>query len=134
MNGCIFCKIANGEAKTSKVYEDECCIAFFDINPANEYHTLVVPKQHYYNIFDIPEYEYLNLMKSVKKVVSILDTKANIQNLQIINSSGSEAQQDVMHIHFHVLPRHTGDGNDINWNTKLEIREKFKDLLQNITG
>ena len=71
MDDCIFCKVASGKAKSWKVYEDEHAYAFLDINPVNEYHTLVIPKKHYENIFDIEEKDLLHLMSVVKKVVSL---------------------------------------------------------------
>src|SRR5690625_2609163 len=109
MSDCIFCKIVKGEAKSWKVYEDEHAYAFLDINPVNEYHTLIIPKEHYENIFDISETELLNVMSVLKKVVTLYNEKLGIKNVQIINSSGLEAQQDVFHIHFHIVPRSKGD-------------------------
>jgi histidine triad (HIT) family protein len=132
MNDCIFCKIVKGEAKSWKVYENDHAYAFLNINPVNEYHTLVISKQHYENIFDIPENALLNLMSAVKKVITLYNEKLGIEHVQIINSSGAEAQQDVFHIHFHIVPRYKGDNQDINWTTHKEWREKFDDLLNKI--
>ena len=67
MKDCIFCKISKGEERSRKVYEDDFVYAFFDYNPVNAYHTLVVPKKHYENIFDISEDELLKVMSVVKK-------------------------------------------------------------------
>ncbi len=106
---------------------------FLDINPVNEYHTLIIPKKHYENIFDITENELLKVMSLVKKVVSLYNNKLGINNVQIINSSGSEAQQDVFHLHFHVVPRTQGDNQDIKWTTHKEWRKKFDDLLTKIS-
>lgn len=130
MDDCIFCKIAQGQAKPWKVYEDEHTIAFFDYNPVNEYHTLVIPKKHHKDIFDLPEEELKAVASTIKKVTSLLKEKVNIENVQIVNSSGSEAQQDVFHVHFHVVPRHKEDGQDVKWNPKTELRAKFDQLLQ----
>ena len=129
MENCIFCKISQGEAYSWKVYEDEHTYAFLDINPVNEYHTLVIPKKHYVNIFDIPEDEVALMMKTIKKIVNLYSEKLRMQNVQIVNSNGKEAQQDVFHIHFHIVPRFTGDGQDVKWITHKEWRERFDDLL-----
>lgn len=129
MDNCIFCKVVQGEVESWKVYEDAHTYAFLDINPANEYHTLVVPKRHYENIFDITESDLLNVMKTIKKIVDLYNKKFGIKNVQIINSSGVEAQQDVFHLHFHIVPRSIGDNQNINWITHKELREKFDDLL-----
>jgi histidine triad (HIT) family protein len=129
MGDCIFCKVACGEAPSWKIYEDENTYAFLDINPVNEYHTLVIPKKHYENIFEIPEEEAVFLMKTIKKMVNLFKEKLNISNVQIINCSGAEAQQDVFHIHFHIVPRFIGDNQDVIWTTHKEWRERFDDLL-----
>src|SRR5512143_1091231 len=104
MSDCIFCKIVSGEAKSWKVYEDEHVYAFLDIHPVNAYHTLVIPKQHYENIFDVPEAEFIQVMQVVRRLARLYSSRLGIQNVQIIHSSGAEAQQDVFHMHFHVVP------------------------------
>lgn len=129
---CIFCKIVRGEAKSWKVYEDESVYAFLDINPVSEYHTLVIPKSHYENIFDVPEHELLKVMAVVRKLATLYRERLGINNVQIINSSGREAQQDVFHLHFHIVPRHAGDGQNVVWRTHPEWREKFDVMLERI--
>ncbi|HMN15726.1 MAG TPA: HIT domain-containing protein [Bellilinea sp.] len=129
MGECIFCKIVDGKIKSWKVYEDESVFAFLDVDPANEYHTLVIPKNHDENIFDIPENELKEMMVAVKNIVRLFNSKLGIRNVQIINSSGAEAQQDVFHMHFHVVPRKTGDGQDIKWTTHPDWAERFGQLL-----
>jgi histidine triad (HIT) family protein len=132
MVDCIFFKIIEGKAKSWKVYEDESVYAFLDIHPVNEYHTLVIPKQHYENIFDIPEDELINVMTVVKKLVLLYSSKLGIHAVQIINSSGSEAQQDVFHVHFHIVPRKKGDNQDVKWTTHPEWVMKYDQLLEKI--
>jgi len=132
MTDCIFCKISQGEIKAWKVYENEAVFAFLDVNPVNEYHTLVIPKNHYENIFDIPEDELKEVMAVIKKLVTLFNSKLGIRNVQIINSSGSEAQQDVFHIHFHIVPRKLNDNQDIEWKTHPEWVEKFDQLLERL--
>lgn len=132
MNDCIFCKIAKGEIKSWKVYEDENVFAFLDIHPVNEYHTLVIPKKHYENIFDAPEEELKNVMSVIKKLTNLYSEKLGLKNVQIINSSGSEAQQDVFHIHFHIVPRKSGDGQDVRWTTHPEYTERYDEMLKKI--
>ena len=129
MQDCIFCKIIRGEAKSWKIYEDDFTFVFLDINPVNEYHTLVIPKRHFENIFDITEDEFQHLSKTIKRIVNLYNVKLGMKNIQIINSSGAEAQQDVFHIHFHIVPRYKGDNQDVKWTTHKEWREKFDDLL-----
>jgi len=132
MVACIFCKIGKGEIKSWKIYENEGVFAFLDVNPVNEYHTLVIPKNHYENIFDIPEDALKDLMAVVKKIVKLFNSKLGIRNVQIINSSGSEAQQDVFHMHFHIVPRNLNDNQDIEWRTHPEWVERFDQLLERL--
>ncbi len=132
MNDCIFCKIVNGEAKSWKVYENKNVYAFLDIHPASKYHTLVIPKRHYTNIFDIPENELKGVISVVKRLVNLYEDKLGIKNVQIINSSGSEAQQDVFHAHFHIVPRKKGDGQDVKWITHPEWTKEYNEMLRNL--
>jgi len=121
--------IASGKVNSWKVYEDEYTYSFFDINPMNEYHTLVIPKKHYENMFDIPESEALHIMKTVKKVVDLYNEKLGLKNVQVINNSGAEAQQDIFHIHFHIVPRFSGDNQNIKFPDSIELCERFDDML-----
>jgi histidine triad (HIT) family protein len=132
MRDCIFCKIVEGKAKSWKVYENESVYAFLDIHPVNEYHTLVIPKNHYDNIFDIPEHELKEVIGVIKKLVTLFNSKLGISNIQIISSSGFEAQQDVFHMHFHIVPRKKGDKQDIKWATHPEWMEKYDQLLEKL--
>ncbi len=132
MNDCIFCKIVKGEAKSWKVYETEDTYAFLDIHPASRYHTLVVPKKHYATIFDIPEQELCALITSVKKVSKLFEEKLGIHDIQIVSNSGAAAQQEVFHLHFHIVPRKRGDDQNIKRNTHSELVKDFDDMLDKI--
>ncbi len=79
MNDCIFCKIVKGDARSWKVFENESVYAFFDINPVNEYHTLVIPKNHYENIFDVPENELVEVIKVVKELAGLYNRQTRNQ-------------------------------------------------------
>jgi len=125
MDDCIFCRIVADKSPSWKVYEDENTYAFLCIHPVNRYHTLVIPKKHYANMFDIPEDEAVHLMRAVKRVVMLYNEKLGLTDVQIINSSGAAAQQEVFHIHYHIVPRHTGDGQDVVWQMNPDWHEAF---------
>ena len=131
-NDCIFCKIVRGEANSWKVYEDEHSFAFLDIHPVSEYHTLIIPKQHFENIFDVPEEDLLYVMRGLKQVVGLYHQRLGLRNVQIVNSSGSEAQQDVFHLHFHIVPRQRGDGQNVRWKTFPEWTGRFDQMLERL--
>lgn len=107
---CVFCKIINGEIPAFKVYENDYVVCFLDINASSTGHTLVVPKKHIENMFDLDEENAIEIIKAVKVVTSILKEKLGVEAVNIINNSGELAGQTVMHIHFHVIPRYENDG------------------------
>jgi histidine triad (HIT) family protein len=105
---CIFCKIVSKQAPSSIIYEDEAVMVFLDIRPLNLGHTLVIPKTHYVDIFDIPEKE-LSQIHKVAKLVSFAIKKATAADgISIIQQNGKAAGQDIFHIHVHVVPRFEG--------------------------
>lgn len=133
MHDCIFCKIVKEEAHSWKVAESETAYAFLDIHPASRYHTLVIPKTHYTNIFDIPEKDLKEVMALLRKICKLYEEKLGIKNLQIINNNGKEGQQEVFHIHFHIIPRKLGDGQSIKWHTHPEWTADYDDMIAKIS-
>ena len=129
---CIFCKIVRGEAHSWKVYETSSAYAFLDIHPVTRYHTLVIPKQHYVNVFDTPEEELAGVMRTLKQVVNLYEDKLGLDNLQIVSSSGAVAQQDVFHLHFHIVPRYENDGQNIRWKTHDHTVAEYDEMLQKL--
>ena len=107
-DSCIFCRIAQKQLPASSVYEDEKVMAFLDIRPLNEGHTLVIPKAHYENVFDVPR-ELNAYIHGVTKQIAIAVKKAmNADGISIIQQNGKAANQDVPHLHVHVIPRYKG--------------------------
>ena len=106
MENCIFCKIANGEIPSNKVFENDKVFAFLDISPATKGHTLVIPKKHYENIFDIPEELLKEIIKVSQKIAKLLKEKLGAEGINLLNSNNKTAQQDVFHYHMHVIPRY----------------------------
>lgn len=134
MHNCIFCRIVEGAAPAHKVYETDAVCAFLDINPVNAYHTLVIPKRHYTNVFDVPPDEWAGVMLVVKHLVDLYRERLGIEHVQITNSSGAHAQQDVFHLHVHIIPRHRGDGQNIHRTPHPELRAQFDRLLARLHG
>jgi len=121
-----------GEVPCEKVYEDDHTLAFFDINPASEYHTLVIPKKHYINMFDVPENEAAAIMRTIKKVVALFECKLGLKDVNVINNSGLKAHQDVFHLHFHIVPRFAEGSLGSPWKRYPEMRDKFDEMLRRL--
>ncbi|HOI60137.1 MAG TPA: HIT family protein [Candidatus Pacearchaeota archaeon] len=132
---CIFCKIANNELPSYKVYEDEFVLAFLDINPTTLGHTLIIPKKHYENIFEIEE-DVLKKIAGVSKIIASNMRKnlEDVKGVNIFQSNGLVAEQVIMHYHMHVIPRRETDSFKINNCLKnLQIEDnKFKEILEKI--
>jgi histidine triad (HIT) family protein len=105
---CIFCKIATKQAPASIVYEDDKVIAFLDIRPLNEGHTLVIPKEHYGTVYDVPEDLISHIYKIAKKLSVAVKDATKAEGITIIQQNGHAAGQEVSHLHVHVVPRYEG--------------------------
>ena len=110
MTDCVFCKIISGELPTLKVYEDQQTLAFLDINPVNAGHTLVVPKTHSANIFDIPAADWAAVAETVRVVSLAVERGMQADGINLEMNNREHAGQLVDHVHVHVIPRHRGDG------------------------
>jgi histidine triad (HIT) family protein len=104
MSDCIFCRIVNGEIPCRKIYEDSNCIAFLDISPQSKGHTLVVPKKHFENIFDIDEETLCHISSVVRKLSLHIKDVLNPEGIKLVQNNGRKAGQTVFHFHFHIRP------------------------------
>ena len=129
---CVFCKILNGEIPGSKIYENEYCIAILDISQTTKGHTLVIPKRHVENIFELNSQECKAIMEACVYVANKLREKLNVQNINLLNNNGSLAGQVVMHYHMHIIPRYEDDGFKViqpSYEPDFAELGKLKDLL-----
>jgi len=106
----LFLKILNNEIPSTKVYEDENVFAILDINPHNKGHLLVIPKEKYKNILDIPENILSNMIIIVKKLAKAVYKATNADGINISMNNEAAAGQEVMHAHIHIVPRFKNDG------------------------
>lgn len=112
---CIFCKIANGEIPSTTIFENEEFKVFFDINPASKGHCLIVPKEHYDNIFDIDKEVAGRLFSLAASVARSLKKQLNCEGMNLVQNNGEIAGQTVFHFHLHLIPRYTGDTVNVKW-------------------
>lgn len=133
---CLFCKIICKEIPSSIFYEDAFSIAMLDINPVNIGHSLLLPKKHYENIFDLPKELAAKLSVVSKKLAMAIKESLNADGINITSNNGLAAGQLVFHAHTHIIPRYVGDGF-ANWKGKrkyndgeaAEVAEKIKSKL-----
>jgi len=109
MNNCVFCEIVKLETPSQRVYENDEYIAFLDINPINFGHTLVIPRNHYVNVLDVPENVLAGMIKIAKKVAPAVVKAMRADGFNIGINNGRAAGQLVDHVHIHVIPRFEGD-------------------------
>jgi histidine triad (HIT) family protein len=107
---CIFCQIIQKQASASIVYEDERVVAFLSNRPVNEGHTLVVPKKHYENIYEIPEDEGSYLFKIAKRIALAVRDAVSADGIRLVQNNGWAAGQVVSHLHVHVIPMMSTEG------------------------
>ena len=130
---CVFCKIIKGDISSEKIFEDENSFAFLDIKPNSPGHTLLVPKKHARNIFDIPHDTLCALMHPLQKVSHAVKEGVGAGGLNIIMNNEAPSGQIVFHAHFHVIPRFEGDNTKrrltMEEKERREIAEKIKKFL-----
>lgn len=110
MNNCIFCKIAKGDIPSHKIYEDEHVFAFLDIKPNNPGHTLVIPKEHFENIYTIPDEEFARVSLGAKKIALAIKNSLDADGINLSMNNEEAAGQVIFHAHLHVIPRYKTDG------------------------
>ena len=112
---CIFCAIVEGKILSEKVYEDKHVFAFMDIAPANPGHLLIIPKQHYRNIFDMPAEVGSKIMEAAIPLATAIRETLNPDGLNLFQSNEAAAFQTVFHFHLHLIPRWEGDPLRLPW-------------------
>jgi histidine triad (HIT) family protein len=110
---CRFCDLIHGAGEVSMCFEDADVVAFMDIQPVNTGHLLVVPRQHFESLDDIPAAVALRVYEVAMQLAPVVKQVAGADGMNIIVNSGAAAGQDVFHYHVHVIPRCTGDGFDV---------------------
>ncbi len=132
MEDCIFCKIIEGQAPSHKIYETENLIAFLDAQPVSKGHALVVPKQHIENIHEAEDMDFM--WNGIVKVSNAVKNAFDAEGINVEQNNGEVAGQEVMHMHFHVTPRYTGEEIEIKYDREElengeELAEKIKSKI-----
>lgn len=133
---CIFCKIAAGEIPSKTIYEDEQFRVILDISPAAKGHALILLKEHYANLYEIPEEVAADAMKLAKRLVKKMTDVLQCDGFNLVQNNGEIAGQTVFHFHMHLIPRYKNDGNEdrICWNhlelSESELEEVYQKLIK----
>jgi histidine triad (HIT) family protein len=109
MEGCIFCKIVRGEIPCFKILEDDRVLSFADVNPINTGHTLIIPKRHAENIWDIDGEDLAAIHRASLKIAKAMKTSLNPDGIAFLQLNGRAVNQIVMHYHLHLIPRKSSD-------------------------
>lgn len=135
MSDCVFCKIIKKEIPAEIVYEDENSLVFLDITPINPGHVLLVPKQHYENLYDLPDALFAKMAPIIKKLAIAVKKGMNADGINIGMNNERPAGQLVFHAHFHIMPRFSNDGHR-HWHgapykdgEAPEVAEKIKKFI-----
>ena len=130
---CIFCKLANGVFPTNSIYEDDTFNVILDAGPATKGHALILPKEHYDNLYELPDETAGKAMILAKKLAGEMSRRLNADGLNVVQNNGAAAGQTVMHYHLHLIPRYKNDGQHILWQpsepSKKEL-EETRNLLK----
>ena len=132
---CIFCKIANGEIPSATLYEDDDFRVILDLGPASKGHALILPKEHYPNLYELPDEVAEKVIKLAKKMVTRMTKALGCDGFNVVQNNGTAAGQTVFHFHMHLIPRYENDNAGFGWNIgelsdvdKEEILAKMKDV------
>ena len=130
---CIFCKLANGVIPTNVIYEDDDFTVIMDAAPATPGHCLILPKEHYANIFELNEEIAGKAFKLAKKMATSMTDKLGCDGFNIVQNNGEAAGQTVFHFHMHLIPRYENDNANILWTPTNPTDEEKKDIFDKLT-
>ena len=129
---CIFCKIAKGEIHSATVYEDSHFTVIHDVNPATKGHCLIIPKEHFDNIYDLDGETAGKLFALATCIARAMRDALKCDGLNLVQNNGEIAGQTVNHFHLHLIPRYEGDGLNLNWPQQEISAEQLEEIRQSI--
>lgn len=133
-DNCIFCKLANGDIPTNSIYEDDDFKVILDASPASNGHALILPKQHYANIFEIEDETLAKAAKLAKKIMTHEKDVLGCEGYNLVQNNGEVAGQTVFHFHMHLIPRYlNAKNNDIlNWSHETFSPEEMAEIRDSL--
>ncbi|MBQ6806927.1 MAG: HIT family protein [Lachnospiraceae bacterium] len=131
-DNCIFCKIANGDIPSKTIYEDENFRVILDLAPAAKGHALILPKNHYANLYELPDDTASKVMLLAKKMATQMTEKLQCDGFNLVQNNGEVAGQTVFHFHMHLIPRYKDDNQEIGWNPGNPSQEELEAIRKQI--
>ena len=131
-DNCIFCKLANGEIPTATLYEDEDFRVILDASPAAKGHALILPKQHYANLYERDDSVASKVLVLAKKMITKMTDILGCDGYNIVQNNGEAAGQTVFHFHMHLIPRSKGDEVGLGWKMGELTEEDKEDILSKV--
>ena len=133
-DNCIFCKIANGDIPSNMIYEDEEFKVILDLGPATKGHALILPKNHYHDLYDLPDETAGKVMLLAKKMAMHMTKKLKCDGFNLVQNNGEAAGQTVFHFHLHLIPRYEEDGQTLGWKSLELSQEELEKIKNTIIG
>ncbi len=129
---CIFCKIANGEIPSATVYEDEQFRVILDLGPASKGHALILPKDHFADLLELPEETSAKVLSLAAKIGAAMKKSLKCDGFNLVQNNGLAAGQTVFHFHMHVIPRYEGGPKMVSWEPGKPESEELSELAKEI--
>lgn len=131
-NTCIFCKIANGEIPSKTLYEDDMFRVIMDISPAAKGHSLILPKKHFANIYELDNETASEVFVLAKRMAGVMTDALDCDGFNILQNNGEAAGQTAFHFHMHLIPRYENDGVGLNMEGKGEPDYSLEEVQEAI--
>lgn len=129
---CIFCKLANGEIPTATLYEDDDFRVILDASPAAKGHALIIPKEHFANLYELSDELAAKVLVLAKKMIIRLTDLLGCDGYNIVQNNGEAAGQTVFHFHLHMIPRYKDDGVGLGWKMGELTEEDKEEILSGL--
>ena len=131
-DNCIFCKLANGEIPTATLYEDDDFRVILDAGPAAKGHALILPKEHYANLYELDDEVAAKVLPLAKKMITKLTDILGCDGYNLVQNNGEAAGQTVFHFHMHLIPRYEGDDVTVKWEGHSMDADEMDQLRRDI--
>ena len=128
-DNCIFCKIAAGDIPSATIYEDNDFRVILDIEPASKGHALILPKEHYANLYELSDELAAKALIVAKKVITKMTGILGCDGYNVVQNNGEAAGQTVFHFHIHLIPRYKDDNVNIGWSQGNLTEEVKAEIL-----